>query len=294
MTSLISSGQTLPVLAAKPACSRETPITAIDSHAHVFTRELPLVPLRRHAPEHDATLIEYLNLLDVHGVSHGVLVQPSFLGTDNAFMLNALRSHPKRLRGVAVVAPETDDSEFQLLADCGVCGIRLNLIGLPLPALAAKPWSGLLARVRSLGWHVELHREASDLHIAGQAILDAGCKLVVDHFGRPGHATEISKTWLSDAAQSGSTWVKLSAAYRNWPDACGPQARTAARVLLSEFGPSRLVWGSDWPHTQHADKVCFTTAHAALADWVPDVSKRRQILVDTPARLFQFTHGDFK
>ena len=39
-------------------------ITAIDSHAHVFAHGLPLAAARRHAPDYEATLAEYLALLD--------------------------------------------------------------------------------------------------------------------------------------------------------------------------------------------------------------------------------------
>lgn len=59
-------------------------ITAIDTHAHVFERGLPLADARRYAPTYDAPLPAYLAQLDAHGVSHGVLVQPSFLESTTA------------------------------------------------------------------------------------------------------------------------------------------------------------------------------------------------------------------
>ncbi|KQP11810.1 amidohydrolase [Pseudorhodoferax sp. Leaf267] len=261
-------------------------IRAVDSHAHVFVRGLPLAPRRRHAPDYDAPLAHYLALLDAHGVSHAVLVQPSFLGTDNAHLLQALHAAPQRLRGVAVVEPGIDAHALQALHRAGVCGLRLNLVGLPLPDLAQPAWQGLLARVRALDWHVEVHRDAGDLARAAQPVLEAGCRLVVDHFGLPGSAGV--SDWLLRAAAGGRTWVKLSAAYRSWPGASGPQARGAAQALLQAFGPERLLWGSDWPHTQHRERVDYSAAHAALADWVPDAAARRRILVDTPAELFHF------
>ncbi|OAK56623.1 hypothetical protein A3K87_30870 [Variovorax paradoxus] len=271
-------------------------ITAVDSHAHVFVRGLPLAATRRHAPDYDATLDEYLGLLDAHGVSHGVLVQPSFLGTDNRFLIDALHACPERLRGVAVVDPGVDDATLQAMAVAGVCGIRLNLVGMPLPDFSRPGWRQLFARVRALDWHVELHRESRDLPLAAQAVLDAGCALVVDHFGRPASAPASSDggfAWLLDAAACGRVWVKLSAAYRNWPVASeAAAARDAAQALIKAFGPDRLVWGSDWPHTQHREIADYAAAHAALADWVPDAAARRRILVETPARLFKFKTGD--
>jgi predicted TIM-barrel fold metal-dependent hydrolase len=263
-------------------------IRAVDSHAHVFARGLPLAPQRRHAPDYDALLTDYLALLDAHGVSHAVLVQPSFLGIDNRFLLAALRAQPRRLRGVAVVDPGIGESDLQALHRAGIRGIRLNLVGLPLPDLAQPDWQRLLACARALDWHVEVHRPAHDLAGAAQPVLEAGCRLVVDHFGLP-DGQGVSD-WLLRAAAGGRTWVKLSAAYRSWTDAA--PACAAAAALLQAFGPGRLLWGSDWPHTQHRERVDYTRAHAALADWVPDAAARQRILVDTPAELFSFASGD--
>lgn len=267
------------------------PITAIDSHAHVFRRGLPLASVRRHAPDYDALLRDYLALLDAHAVSHAVLVQPSFLGTDNSFLVEALRACPERLRGVVMIEPTITEEALTTLDRQGVCGIRLNLVGLPIPDYAQPDWQRLLARVRALDWHVELHRESRDLPLAGQPLLDAGCKLVVDHFGRPGahSGDEEGFAWLLErGAATGRVWVKLAAAYRSWPDQRGSAPRAAAQVLLQSLGAERLLWGSDWPHTQHQALADYGSTWAALADWVPDAQARRRILVDTPAQLFRF------
>jgi predicted TIM-barrel fold metal-dependent hydrolase len=267
-------------------------ITAVDSHAHVFVRGLQLTSRPRHAPDYDATLDEYLALLDEHDVSHAVLVQPSFLGTDNSFMLNAIRAQSQRLRGVAVVGVDAGDDQLRVLADGGIVGIRLNLIGQPIPDCKRAPWQRLLTRVRELDWHVELHSELHQLPLVGQPVLDAGCKLVVDHFGRPNHAGDRGLDWLLNAARCGRTWVKLSAGYRNWSDMDDPSACDAAQTLLDAFGATRLVWGSDWPHTQHRAVANYAAAYGALGKWVPDAAARRCILIDTPARLFHFSPGD--
>ena len=271
--------------------SAATAVMAIDSHAHVFERGLPLAPVRRHAPDYDATLPDYLALLDEHGVSHAVLVQPSFLGTDNSFLLNALRRLPQRLRGVVMLDPATSESELHALDDLGVCGLRLNLVGLPLPDLRGAAWQVLLARLRALDWHVEVHRGSADLAHCVQPLLDAGCKVVVDHFGRPDVTLGLDDPgfrWLLRAADTGRVWVKLAAAYRSWPQQDAPGACAAAQALLRHFGAERLVWGSDWPNTQHREVADFGSTQHALAQWIPDAVARARILVDTSARLFRF------
>lgn len=55
--------------------------TSIDTHAHVFTRNLKMIEGRRYSPSRDATLTDYLDTLNENGISHGVLVQISFLGS---------------------------------------------------------------------------------------------------------------------------------------------------------------------------------------------------------------------
>ncbi len=266
----------------------------VDAHAHVFVRGLPMKSDRRHSPDYDATLREYLDWLDRCGLRYGVLVQPSFLGTDNHYMQQALRACPQRLRGVAVVDPAIDDAALDALAADGVVGIRLNLVGLPLPDLASPAWRALLPRIAGRGWHVELHRAAGDLPTLLPPLQAAGCDIVIDHFGRPDPALNgADPGWqylLTQIRDYGRIWTKLSAPYRNWtpgPDDAGPHARALARQLLAAGGPQRLMWASDWPHTQHQHLADFPRSLRWLEDWIPDPATRAQILHDTPVALFK-------
>ncbi|WP_425551602.1 amidohydrolase family protein [Achromobacter dolens] len=269
---------------------------AVDSHAHVFLQGLALADTRRHTPDYDAPLAQYLGLLDAHGLAHGVLVQPSFLGTDNSHLLEALRAAPARLRGVAVVDTAIDEAALRALAAAGVVGIRLNLIGLAVPDLRTQPWQSLLARVNALGWHVEIHLQAARLADIMPALLQAGCRVVVDHFGRPDPALGVADPgfgYLLRQADSGRVWVKLSAPYRNWTgEACASAGREAARQLLDAYTPARLMWGSDWPHTEHRHLASYPASMRWLDDWIDDPTQRRAVLAETPLRLFQF-QGEF-
>ncbi len=274
------------------ALTSPIPGAAVDTHAHVFHQGLALADTRRHTPDYDATLAEYLDLLDAHGMSHGVLVQPSFLGTDNSHLVQALRAAPARLRGVAVVALDITDTELQDLAAAGVVGIRLNLVGLDSPALQTPAWRSLLARVNALGWHVEIHLQAARLEGVMPALLAAGCRVVVDHFGRPDPALGVSDPgfqYLLRQADSGRVWVKLAAPYRNWAAAaCAASGRLATQQLLDAYTPERLMWGSDWPHTEHRHLASYAAATQWLDAWIDDPAQRRAVLADTPLQLFQF------
>lgn len=268
------------------------PGAAVDTHAHVFHQGLALADTRRHTPDYDATLAEYLDLLDAHGMRHGVLVQPSFLGTDNSHLVQALRAAPARLRGVAVVGLDITENELQDLAGAGVVGIRLNLVGLDSPALQTPAWQSLLARVNALGWHVEIHLQAARLVGVMPALLAAGCRIVVDHFGRPDPALGVSDPgfqYLLRQADSGRVWVKLAAPYRNWAAAaCAASGRLATQQLLDAYTPERLMWGSDWPHTEHRHLASYAAATQWLDAWIDDPAQRRAVLADTPLQLFQF------
>src|ERR1700722_16580082 len=103
-------------------------VSSVDCHAHVMQRDYPLAPERHSAPARDVTLEEYLAVLDAHEVSHGVLTAPSFYGADNTILLRALARAPTRLRGTAIVEPETDASALAAMREQGVRGIRLNWV----------------------------------------------------------------------------------------------------------------------------------------------------------------------
>jgi predicted TIM-barrel fold metal-dependent hydrolase len=267
-------------------------IAGIDSHAHIFVQGLPLAAQRRHAPDYDATLGQYLDHLGSQGMSQGVLVQPSFLGVDNSFLAAVSRRYPRRFRGVAVVDPEVVDAELEVLNAAHVVGARLNLIGVPLPDFHGRRWSSLLSRLNALRWHVEVQARAADLPYVLDTLLAHRCTVVVDHFGRPDATHGVNDPGfrhLLSKASSGDVWVKLSAAYRSVEGACGTgNGIGLAGALLDAFGAQRLVWGSDWPHTQHRDLVDYAAAANALQQWIPDEVARRTILTTSAAELFRF------
>jgi predicted TIM-barrel fold metal-dependent hydrolase len=267
-------------------------VISVDSHAHIFETGLRLAPVRRYTPTYNATVGDYLSVLDTHGIGYGVLVQPSFLGTDNSYMIEGLKRHPDRLRGIAVVDPDIGLEELDAMGAAGVVGIRLNLAGLPLPDLMTRDWKRVLAHVKRLDWQVEIHRQGRDLPFLVDPLLDAGVNIVIDNVGCPdkdADLTTLASRYLFDRAKSRRIWVKLAGAYRNWPDWDDQsQATEAVNVLLGELGAERLVWGSDWPHTQNESKVQYASTRKNLDKWVPNAGDRKVILQDTPIRLFRF------
>ena len=263
------------------------PAIRIDTHAHCFTSDCAFVSGRQYTPEGDAPLSAYLALLDDNGVSHGVLTQPSFLGTDNGFLLECLKRAKGRLRGIAVVAPDTGIDELDRLAKAGIVGIRVNLVrGDPLP-LGDKAWQGLFARVAALTWQVEVYALSADIPGVLDQLRPSGARVVIDHFGRPDPELGLDdpgfKALLAGGA-GGRLWVKMSGPYRLE----GGDARAYAGALMEAFGPRRLLWGSDWPWTLNSEGKVYRETLAWLEDWVPDPEARAEILGPTPFALFGF------
>ncbi len=268
------------------------PIRGVDAHAHVFTQTLAFAGERRYTPQYDATLQDWRALLVTQGVSHGVLVQPSFLGSDNAYLLEALMLAPDRLRGVVVVDADVSHAQLERMARLGVVGIRLNLMGKSLPDLSSEDWRPLLEKIAALGWHVELHRQIEDIPALVAALKPYGVKIVVDHFGRPHAAFGVAHPTFKSllALGGGDVWVKISGVYRlGGTDRENLAfAQAAIPLLIEHFGTDRLMWGSDWPHTQFEDQVSYASQFELLQQLVPWPRQRQAILRDGAAALFGF------
>ncbi|WP_437436709.1 amidohydrolase family protein [Pseudomonas putida] len=270
-----------------------SPFTAIDSHAHVFSRGLNLAAERRYAPTYDAPLGDYLAQLAGHGFSHGVLVQPSFLGTDNSYLLAALQTAPRQLRGVVMLEPGVARDTLEQMARLGVRGVRLNLMGQALPDLRDAGWRPLLELIGDLGWHVELHRQVADIPALVRALQPYGVDIVIDHFGRPDARLGLGQPGFAELLTlggQGKVWVKVSGIYRlgGAPGQNLDFARQALCALEAHYGADRLMWGSDWPHTQHESVMSFTAAVEQFDALGCSASLRRALLVDTARGLFGF------
>jgi len=228
-------------------------------------------------------------VLDAHGMSHGLLTAPSFYGTDNTLLLDALDRAAGRLRGTVIVAPNIDRAALEEMSGRGAVGIRLNWFRrASLPDPTSAEYRRLFATVRDLGWHVEIYIEGPKLAALLPQIRDTGANVVVDHFGGPDPARGVACAGFQrvlEGVRAGDTFVKLSASYRQGGVDCQPYVD----ALLDAGGPQQLVWASDWPFLSHEDHVTYEDCVNDLNTWVPDTATRHVILAETPAKLFGFT-----
>ena len=265
------------------------PAGAWDCHIHAIgdPARFPLDPRRGYTPAL-APIEHYVALMDALGIARAVLVQPSIYGTDNAAMIDALTRHPSRFRGVAVVDAHVDDATLDTLHACGVRGVRANLLnpgGISLADAAA-----LAPRLAARGWHLQLQIDVSAFD-AFDAVQRLSLPVVIDHFGYMAASKgpdEPGFRRLLALVAVGRCYVKLSAPYRltAWRmDAYGAVAPLARALVAAN--PERLVWGSDWPHTDvREDMPDDGDLVNLLEEWAPDTAQRHAILVENPIALY--------
>ncbi len=272
-----------------------TPIGACDVHAHVCGTpdQYPLIPNRLYTPPL-ASPGDYRHMLDGLGLERGVLVQPSIYGTDNRAMLDALKTDPKRLRGVAVVPFDISVSEIEKLHAAGVRGVRANIVDLkegkgilPLAALRT-----LAERIQPFGWHVEFLMHVDEFPDLDRQLARFPVDVVFGHLGYVPASKGIHTAGFAAMLRllrDGKAWVKLTAPYRLTLAAMPYGDTDAFAQTLVEAAPDRLLWGSDWPHVfiksaMPNDGELFDV----FAHWLQDGAMRQRILVDHPAKLYDF------
>ena len=240
---------------------------AYDGHAHVFLSSLPMETGRRYTPNYDALPGNLCGLLSANQLDGALLVQPSFLGTDNSYLLETLQrlaGHPElTFRGVVVMGPEQDARAMPPgdMDQLGVVGVRLNLIG-KAESFNYEDWRPALAKAERLGWHVELHIEAEHLERVLPILTRHHAKVVIDHFGLIGNPDTCQGLKTILAQPRDRIWIKASGAYRVEQVARrnGQQAKISEllEIYLNRFGPEQIIWGSDWPFAQFEDLVTYS------------------------------------
>jgi 2-pyrone-4,6-dicarboxylate lactonase len=274
----------------KPAF--KMPPGACDAHVHIFgpANRFPYVTESRYSPK-DVPKEDLAALHRELGIDRSVLVQPTCHGTDNRAMLDALAWGQGRYRGVALLSGREPDAELADMAAVGVRGVRLNFLrhlgGAPDLAVARR----VVSRVSELGWHVQLHFDASGLIEFDDFIRSIEIPIVIDHMGRTPVADGLDQPpfkALLKLQERPNCWVKVSGADRITAQGSPYHDAVPFARAVVERAPERVVWGTDFPHPM----LKMPQDNAGLVDLVPliaeDVAVRHKLLVDNPARLYGF------
>lgn len=268
------------------------PAGACDCHSHVFgpQQQYPFAPTHGYVPP-EASIEDYVRMLTTIGCERAVIVQPSVYGTDNRCTVDALRSGKFAFRGVAVIDEKTTDSELEDMHAAGVRGVRLNIKSKG-GALAIDTAPRIAERIKARGWHLQFFMDVSTLPDIDKELVKLPVDIVIDHFGHidatQGVAAPGFQTVLR-LARHPRCWFKLIGPYRvSRQSPMFSDVTPFARALVAA-APDRCVWGTDWPHPNTDFMPNDGDLADMLLDWIPDDGLRARVLVENPARLYDFT-----
>lgn len=270
------------------------PEGSCDAHCHIFgpIATFPYAKDRTFTPP-EAPREDLQSLHALLGFQRAVIVQSSCHGTDHSALLDALAAGAGKYRGVALVTPETPTSEVQRLHDAGVRGARLHFTPHLGPAPSRSTIDAIVRLIRPFGWHIALHVAGDGIAEHQELVRSLPLPVVIDHMARVDlHAGLDSEpvTAMRRLLDTGSVWVKLSGSDRI---ATGPpDLRDAAALarLLCLHAPDRVLWGTDFPHPNtHGFMPNDGDLVDLIAEFTPDETTRRRLLVTNPARCFDFS-----
>lgn len=271
------------------------PPGACDVHMHVFgpADRYPCVA-HPHYTLPDGRLGHSRDLMTILGLERFVIVQPSFYGTDNACLLDALIDAGEAARGVVMIEEDTAHDELERMHAAGVRGLRLDLFkrsSLPLAEIQAYI-ERMAAKIAPLGWHLQFYVPGWVVRDLIDFLATLEIDYVIDHMGymlEEDGLTEGDFARLLDLTRSGRCWIKLSAPYRLAKKRGYAAVEGVAKAIVAA-APDRSIWGSDWPHIPGLGRDTGELLNL-LPVWAPDPAIRAQILVANPQRLFGFGGG---
>jgi 2-pyrone-4,6-dicarboxylate lactonase len=278
-----------------PAPSRpklELPAGACDAHVHVFGPHgiFPFAANRPFTPA-DAPKEKLFALHAMLGIRHCVIVQSTCHGFDNRVVADAIAAKKGDYCGVALLPARVDDAELKRLDALGFCGVRFNFMTHLGKGAGIEEAMALSERLAKLGWHLQVHFEASLIDELTPFLKRSAVPVVIDHMGRVDASLGLDQPAfrrLLELMRDPRFRVKVSGSERisrrpsPWEDAI-PFART----LVAEFG-DRCFWGSDWPHPNLAAIPDDGVLVDLLSEIAPSEKERKALLVDNPRSFYRF------
>ena len=234
----------------------------IDAHHHVWdlaVRDQPwtagLPALRR-----SFAFGEIRDSLTAHNIDASVIVQTVAAPEETLELLALATTEPKVAAVVGWVdltAPDVSDQLARLRSAHGgaaLVGVRHGVQDEVDPTWLSRPEVRRgLASVQDAGLAYDLLVNASQLDAAIQLAGDMPeLRLVLDHGGKPQIESGATALWMHQIAElAGFEQVaeKLSGLVTEagWASWSVEQLRPIADALLTSFGASRVMYGSDWP-----------------------------------------------
>jgi L-fucono-1,5-lactonase len=130
-------------------------------------------------------------------------------------------------------------------------------------------------------------------HQAAIALADAvpGARLVLDHAGKPAIADGAYEPWaefITELSARPNVFCKLSGLVTeaNWTQWTIEDLRPYADQVLTSFGPTRVMFGSDWPVCELAATYpqVYESARTLTSDLTP--SEQNEVFAGTATRAY--------
>ena len=280
-------------MAAPSKPKLKLPPGACDAHVHVFgpRARFPFAEGRKYTPS-DATKEMLFALHARLGIEHCVIVQPNCHGTDNSVTEDAVAATGGAYKGVALVSTTIADKELKRLAAAGLTGARFHYMEHLGTGATIDEAVAFGKRLADVGWHLQIHMDGDRIAELAPALRRSPVPVMIDHIGRIDASRGLDQPAfraLLALMQDKNVWIKVSGtdrATRQGPPY--PDAMPFARKLVAEFG-DRVVWGTDWPHPNHAPPVVDDGLLVDILNEIaPGVAALQALLVDNPQRFYNF------
>ncbi len=272
----------------------------IDAHSHVWTPDIkkyPLAPGRKvsemQPPSFTAEQLQ-TEMMAV-GVNRVVLIQMSFYGFDNSYMLDSMAKYPGMFSGVAVINQNGENPTPEMLAlkKKGVRGFRIA----PKTKRVDEWLDGECMEQMWKTGAKEGLAMCCLMDAVGLPALDKMCQkhrdttVVIDHLARIGVTGEIDPKevdLLCKMAKHPNVYVKTSAFY-----ALGKKKMPyhdlapLIKKVYQAFGANRLMWATDCPYQVQGDHT-YKASIDLIQNGLPFLSQndKKWILEQTAENVF--------
>jgi predicted TIM-barrel fold metal-dependent hydrolase len=272
-----------------PTPKLKLPPGACDTHFHFIgpQKQFSLKPnhVFSHLEFEDTPIEDWLKMQDALGLSRGLHVQSMMYENNYEIVLHSQCRFPERLRAVVVPWSNITDCELDILTKSGVVGYRIT------HRLEHTIDQRMVARTHEHGWSMHYLVKADEQYEWKAPILKSPGRFVLEHMGGVDPSKGIDGAGFKFVLQcldTGRCWVKLSPRISRRDTFPFSDIDPLVHKLV-EHAPTRLLWGSDWPHPQYFKPMPNDVALLdMMLDWVPDESIRKLIFVDNPAEIFGF------
>lgn len=266
----------------------------IDCHNHVLDpARFPYIPDTAYRPagQEVATAAQFRAVMKAYGVQYALMVGPtSGYNTDNRCMLDAIAHGEGRLKGIAVVGNTTTRAALTDLKKAGIVGVTLNVV---LDGVEYYSHSdAMFDLLAELDMFAQIQVEHEQLLGLLPLIERTRTRLLIDHCGRPDITSGVNQPAfqaLLRLADTQRAFVKLSGMTKFSAQAFPfTDALPYMNALLDAFGPSACMWASDWPFLRATERLDYGPLLDFAEALMPDPAVRRQVMWETPRRLFGF------